>query len=212
MNNAPVKNTYKLDKHLLITGPNAAGKTTLLKTTLFNIIISQQIGFGFYRKAKIVPYDMIHCYINIPDTSGRDSLFQAEAKRGKDILAKIEEHDNNYRHFCVFDELYSGTNPYEAISSAYSYLKYLHKYDNVNFVITTHFLDLCKRLEKEERMHNYHMRIDTGTHKANEDFTYTYKMEKGISEIKGGIKVLKDLNYPAEIIDNTRVILNELVI
>lgn len=212
VNNAPVKNTYKLDKHLLITGPNAAGKTTLLKTTLFNIIISQQIGFGFYRKAKIVPYDMIHCYINIPDTSGRDSLFQAEAKRGKDILAKIEEHDNNYRHFCVFDELYSGTNPYEAISSAYSYLKYLHKYDNVNFVITTHFLDLCKRLEKEERMHNYHMRIDTGTHKANEDFTYTYKMEKGISEIKGGIKVLKDLNYPAEIIDNTRVILNELVI
>ena len=155
VNNSPVKNTYKLDKHLLITGPNAAGKTTLLKTTLFNIIISQQIGYGFYKKATIVPYDMIHCYINIPDTSGRDSLFQAEAKRGKDILTKIEENETssaNFRHFCVFDELYSGTNPYEAISSAYAYLKYLNKSDNVNFVLTTHFLDLCKRLEKDAQL------------------------------------------------------------
>ena len=215
LNNNPVKNTYKLDKHLLITGPNAAGKTTLLKTTIFNIILSQQLGFGFYKKASLVPYDMIHCYINIPDTSARDSLFQAEAKRCKDIISKIDTNgvdtngvDTNKRHFCVFDELYSGTNPYEAISSAYAFLKYLHKYDNVNFVLTTHFLDLCRRLEKEKGMQNYHMKIET----VNEDFKYTYKMEKGISEIKGGIKVLKDLDYPKEIINNTSLILKELII
>ena len=225
--NKPVKNTYKLDKHLLITGPNAAGKTTLLKTTLFNIILSQQIGYGCYKKATIVPYDMIHSYINIPDTSGRDSLFQAEAKRCKDILTKIEGNNNNTfstkRHFCVFDELYSGTNPYEAISSAYGYLKYLNKLENVNFVLTTHFLDLCRRLEKEKDMNNYHMRIDINKIKATDakakatdatdtDFTYTYKLEKGISEVKGGIKVLKDLEYPPEIIKTTITILKELVI
>jgi hypothetical protein len=231
--NKPVKNTYKLDKHLLITGPNAAGKTTLLKTTLFNIILSQQIGYGCYKKATIVPYDMIHSYINIPDTSGRDSLFQAEAKRCKDILTKIEGNNNNTfstkRHFCVFDELYSGTNPYEAISSAYGYLKYLNKLENVNFVLTTHFLDLCRRLEKEKDMNNYHMRIDINKIKATDakatdakatdttdttdtDFTYTYKLEKGISEVKGGIKVLKDLEYPPEIIKTTVSILKELVI
>jgi len=230
VNEKPVKNTYKLDKHLIITGPNAAGKTTLLKTTIFNIILSQQIGFGFYNKATINPYDMIHCYINIPDTSGRDSLFQAEAKRCKDILNHIinsndkevsdseektedEENFSKYkndsegkRHFCVFDELYSGTNPYEAISSAYAFLKFLNKHDNVNFVLTTHFLDLCRRLETEKKLHNFHMKIDT----TNNDFKYTYKLEEGISTIKGGIKVLKDLSYPHEIIENTTLTLNEM--
>ena len=224
VNNNPVKNSYKLDKHILITGPNAAGKTTLLKTTIFNIILSQQLGFGFYKNAKLQPYDMIHCYINIPDTSARDSLFQAEAKRCKDILTKISTigagtsgagtsgagtsgaGKQNIRHFCVFDELYSGTNPYEAISSAYSFLKYLHNTNNVNFIITTHFLDLCKRLEEEKKMQNYHMKIEA----CGDDFKYTYKMEKGISEIKGGVKVLKDLEYPQEIINMTSQILKEL--
>ena len=50
-------------------------ETTLLKSTLINLILSQQIGFGFYKSAYINPYKHIHCYINIPDTSGRDSLF-----------------------------------------------------------------------------------------------------------------------------------------
>ena len=205
---------------MLITGPNAAGKTTLLKTTIFNIILSQQIGFGFYKKASLEPYDMIHCYINIPDTSARDSLFQAEAKRCKDILEKMNEHElpiindgrtmplKSLRHFCVFDELYSGTNPYEAVGSAYAFLTFLNKNDNVNFVLTTHFLDLCRRLEKQKKMNNYHMKIEVN----EEDFKYTYKMAKGISTIKGGVKVLKDLDYPQEIINTTIETLKELEI
>ena len=200
----PVKNTYELDKHLLITGPNAAGKTTLLKTTIFNIIFSQQTGFGFYKKAQLKLYDHIHCYINIPDTSGRDSLFQAEARRCKDILTTLSavatntDKDNKLEnHLCVFDELYSGTNHYEAISSAYAFLSYLNKYSNVNFVLTTHYLDLCKRLDTQPGINNVHMEvIEEGT-----DFKYTYKLKKQVSTVKGGVKVLRDLDYPKEIIE-----------
>ena len=111
-----------LNKQILITGPNAAGKTTLLKTTLFNIIISQQLGVGCYKKATINPYNYIHSYINIPDTSQRDSLFQAEARRCKEILDSLTNNSDKERHFCIFDEIYSGTNPSEAIASAYSFL------------------------------------------------------------------------------------------
>lgn len=208
----PIKNSYTLDKHILITGPNAAGKTTLLKTTIFNIILSQQMGCGFYKSASIEPYDSIHCYINIPDTSARDSLFQAEARRCKDILTHIESSHPTHRHFCVFDELYSGTNPYEAIGSAYSFLNYLNKCDNVTFMLTTHYLDLCKRLDEEVNIKNFHMNIENVDSSTHTNFKYTYKMLSGISTIKGGIKVLIDLNYPQEIIDNTHKIIKELVL
>ena len=216
----PVKNSYELSKHILITGPNAAGKTTLLKTTLFNIIVSQQFGCGFYDSADIYLYDMIHSYINIPDTSGRDSLFQSEARRCKNILDKVvlgNHKTQTTRHFCIFDELYSGTNPYEAIGSAYSFLKYLNKYDNITFMITTHFLDLCKRLDNEPKINNCNMKINISNHtddtkNEHDMFQYTYKLEQGISTIKGGVKVLKDLEYPNEIINNTNNIIKELIL
>ena len=65
INKNPVKNSYSISKNKIITGPNAAGKTTILKTTLFNLICSQQFGLGFYSSAKVNPFDYLHCYLNI---------------------------------------------------------------------------------------------------------------------------------------------------
>ena len=191
-----VKNSYSLNKNMIITGPNASGKTTLLKSCLLNIILCQQIGCGFFSSADVKIYDFIHCYINIPDTSGRDSLYQAEARQCKTILNTIENNKDK-KHLCVFDELYSGTNPDEAIKSGISYLKYLNQFDNVNFILTTHYTKLCKSIQ-DKTSKNYHM----DTIATDEDFEFTYKIKKGISKTKGGIKVLKDLNYPKNIIEN----------
>ena len=203
-NSKCIKNNYKIDKNMLITGPNAAGKTTLLKTTLFNLILSQQIGYGFYDKSNISIFDHFHCYLNIPDTSGRDSLFQAEARRCKEILDIIKDK-NKERHFCIFDELYSGTNPYEAVASAYSYILYIIKNNkNFKFMITTHYLDLCKKLNEEVK--NNHMEVK----KQDDNFYYTYLVKNGMSSVKGGLKVLKDLNYPDTIIKNAETVLNKL--
>ena len=166
------------------------------------------MGCGFYTEATIKLYSYIHCYINIPDTSGRDSLFQAEARRCKEILQKIQK-SKTLGHFCVFDELYSGTNPYEAIGSAYSFIKYLNTYDNVNFVLTTHYTDLCKKLDNEKFINNYHMKILIDT---SNNFEYTYKLENGISNFRGATKVLKDLEYPDEILSDMKDIVSTLKI
>lgn len=191
-----VKNDVKLDKNFVISGPNASGKTTLLKTILANIIFTQQVGCGFYKSCVIRPYHRLHCYLNIPDTSGRDSLFQAEARRCKEIVDSIQS-DISLNHFGVFDELYSGTNPYEAVASAFSYLAYLAKYKNVNIMITTHFLNLCELLEKKEK----YQPIQMETEIVGGEAVYKYKIKKGISQVRCGIRVLRQLNYPQEILD-----------
>ena len=197
INNDSIKNDCNLKKNMIITGPNASGKTTTLKTVLINIILSQQIGYGCFESLKFCPYDNIHCYLNIPDTSGRDSLFQAEARRCKEIL-DIIHLEKNKTHFCVFDELYSGTNPEEAVVSAFAFMDYLIKNNNVTCILTTHYVNLCKKLENHDNIKNYSMR----TIQTDDNFEYTYCLKEGISQIKGGIKVLKDMDYPPEILIN----------
>ena len=203
MHNNPVKNTCNLE-NMTITGPNASGKTTTLKSILINVIITQQFGCGFYEDANIKPYDFIHCYLNIPDTSGRDSLFQAECRRCKEILDCIKVNDSSKTHLCVFDELYSGTNPEEAVMSSLAFMKYLIQNKNITSVLTTHFVKVCHKLEKhhDHLITNYHMQTET---LVDNDFKYTYKLEQGISSIKGGLKVLRDMNYPDEILNDTDV-------
>jgi hypothetical protein len=229
-----VKNDIVLDKKLIITGPNAAGKTTIIKTTLFNIILSQQIGYGAYDSATIMPYHFLHCYLNIPDTSGRDSLFQAESRRCKEILDCITENSTK-RHFCIFDELYSGTNPYEAVASAYGYVDCISGMRNVDFMLTTHYIQLCElfrgtgtgrtsgkkrkvvrkkgnevlalALAPNANIRNLHM--ETSAKDAfGMDYVYHYKVVPGISKVRGGIKVLVDLKYPDSIIQTTKSVLD----
>ena len=202
LENKPVKNTITLKKNIAITGPNASGKTTILKSILFNLILSQSFGYGFYSKAKIPLYSHIHCYLNIPDTSGRDSLFQAEARRCKEIMESLED---NKKHFCIFDELFSGTNPNEACASSYGFIKYLINKKNIDFVLTTHLLNLCKKINSV--IENNHMNVI----KINDfNFDYTYKMYPGISDIKGGLKVLADLNYPEYILNESNNLLKNM--
>jgi len=193
----PVKNTVQLDKNIIISGPNASGKTTIIKSTLINIIVSQQFGCGFYDSALLKPYDHIHCYLNIPDTSGRDSLFQAEARRCKEIIDIIDSCKET--HFCAFDELYSGTNPEEASISAIAFMKYIIKNKNVNSILTTHFIDVCKKLDTNKNIANHYME----TVKNDNKLEYLYQLKKGISKVKGGINILYEMNYPSEIIENT---------
>jgi DNA mismatch repair ATPase MutS len=187
-----------LSKNIVITGPNAAGKTTYLKTTMLNVIFTQQFGCGFYSACSIKPYTHIHSYLNIPDTSARDSLFQAESRRCKEIIeAVILSDQSTARHFCIFDELYSGTNPEEASKSAYAFLLWLSRRNNVDFILTTHYTDICSRWKKA-RIANWQMDaivLDNG------EISYTYKIKPGVSKVQGAIKVLRDMEYPKEILD-----------
>ena len=221
-----IPNTCGLDKNMIISAPNAAGKTTLLKSTAINIVFSQQVGCGFYKSGTVVPYTHIHSYLNIPDTSGRDSLFQAESRRCKEIIDLVSSPENaDARHFAILDELYSGTNPTEAGKSAYAFLKYLSKYENIDFMLTTHYVYVCKKFKKSQKIRNFKMGVEytdmneggvgdnidsdpdsvgfaIRSKKESGGYRFTYKLELGISKIQGAMKILKDMDYPQEMLDN----------
>jgi len=196
-----VKNDVTLDTYAVITGPNASGKTTYLKNTAINVILSQQLGIGFYESCTLRPYSHIHSYLNIPDTSSRDSLFQAESRRCKEILELIQTSKEK-RHFCIFDELFSGTNPREATKSAYAFLEYLRKYTHVDLFLTTHYVTICDNWKENKDIRpiqNYKMNVvhDESSGKTKP----TYVISEGISRVEGALGVLEELNYPEEMID-----------
>lgn len=197
-NRPPVKNDCAFSKNRILTGPNASGKTTYLKTTAINLILSQQLGLGFYDTCCFVPYAYFHSYINIPDTSARDSLFQAESRRCKDMLDIILNNDTK-THFCILDELYSGTNPIDATKTAFGFLSYLKKLPHVSFLLTTHYTSICERFQADDRdIENHQMWViyDPETRQIE----MTYRVVEGICHIEGAMSILKEMNYPEEIL------------
>ena len=187
-----VRNTVDLDRNLILSGPNASGKTTVLKTMMINSILCQQFGLGCFSEATIFQYDFFHSYLNIPDTSGRDSLFQAEARRCKDILDCVLLHKQK-RHLCIFDEIYSGTNPVDAVSCATMYLSLLNENKNsIDYLITTHFIDLCKHFVGSKHSINGKMDVI----QTEEKITFLYRILDGYSTVHGGKYILKEMNYP----------------
>lgn len=180
-----IKNEINLKKRIILSGPNASGKTTLIKGTCINILLSQQFGYGYFKKGKLNPYKHINCYLNINDNNDKDSLFQAEARRCKTILDSIKKN-NNDRHFCIFDELYSGTNPEDAVNAAFKYLTYIANL-NCDFIITTHYKDLCEKMIKSKKIRNNQMNH--------------YRIEKGITTTTNGLNILNEMNYPDDMLN-----------
>lgn len=192
-----VRNDIELTKNLIITGPNASGKTTLIKSTILNLLLSQSIGCGCYSRCRTQLYDYYHSYLNIPDTSNRDSLFQAEARRCKEIIMFIEKNKKK-KHFCIFDEIYSGTNPSDAVLCAKIYLNGLNDFkETVDYVLTTHYIDMCEKFEKNRFVINKKMKVNKN---ENGKLEYRYELVEGISKINGGYQILEQLDYPKHLL------------
>lgn len=217
-----VENDCDLAENIIITGPNASGKTTYLKTVALNLIFTQQFGMGCYSQCVLLrPYTQFLTYLNIPDTSDRDSLFQAEVRRGKVILDAVcvpattetKPTEQNYtattkNTFMLMDELFSGTNHDDAVQAAYGFLCYLGDEARrcyARFLLTTHFVEICDAVEKAKVDEKKHVAVNgrmavTDTATTGGDIQYLYKFEAGISRIKCGIQVLRQMGYPAEVL------------
>ena len=198
--NNTVKNSIDIKNNILITGPNAAGKSTFIKTIIINIILSQTIGISSAEKFEITPFHMIETYLHIPDTKGTSSLFEAEMFRSKEYIDKIKNLDNNKFSFIVLDEIFSSTNYVEGFSGAYSILKKISSFSNTLSITTTHYTDL-ENLEKDTngKIINYKFEIERY---INNEIIFNYKLKKGISNQYIALELLKKNGFDEDVIED----------
>ena len=182
------------NKNLMITGPNASGKSTFLKAITECLLLGQTIGVVPCHKMKFTPFKEINTYLNIPDCQGKESLFQAEMERCFNQIQSIKKLPPNEYVFSIMDEIFVSTNYYEGISGAYAISEKMGRFDNSMCIISTHFPTLSKFCQKKGHYTNYHFGIDEKTN------TKSYKIIKGSSKQHIALKMLKEKGFDNDII------------
>ena len=192
--NVVCNDIFLQETNMIITGPNAGGKSTFIKTMVINTLLNQTIGICASTQAIVTPFDIIHTQINIPDCKGKESLFEAEMYRCKETLNLISKHG---KKLIVMDEIFNSTNPVEGISGAYAVAKNIASNSSVLLAFTTHYTYLTK-LAKTNKFTNYRMNVVTN----NNTITFPYKLEKGISRQYVALELLKNNGFDEDIIDD----------
>lgn len=184
--------------NMIITGPNAAGKSTFIKSLVLSILLSQTFTITPCTKFYLTPFSIINTYLNIPDEKGKDSLFQAEMNRAISHLNLLRNLPSNKLSFIVMDEIFSSTNPEEAIAGASSIAELLSSYNNSISIITTHFKELTNISKHNSQFINYYFPVKIDT-KEKIEFLYTIK--KGVSNQYIALYLLKEQGLDKILID-----------
>lgn len=193
--------------NMIITGPNAAGKSTFIKSIALNILLSQTICLTFSEKLLITPFHYIASQINTYDINGQKSLFQAEMYNIKNIIDDIDNHSRKSEKSIVFlDELFNSTNIVEGVASSYAICDKLSKITTNLNIFATHFIYLCK-LSRNKKYVNYKFEADI----KNEEINFTYKIKKGISNQYIALEILRTNNFDKDIIDASIDIKNNIM-
>lgn len=194
----PVPYSFKLDnKGALVTGSNASGKSTYLRTIGINTLFSQTLHLVLAKTYSANYFRLLTSIGTTDSITEGDSYFMAEAKSLKRIIDELN-HDRPV--LCILDEIFRGTNTAERISAASEVLDYMIE-RNCCVIAATHDIELTSIVDN--RFINCHFKE---TIKGN-DIEFDYILRSGPCTSRNAIAILKYLDYPKEIHENanTRV-------
>ena len=189
---------------MMITGPNMAGKSALLRQTALIVLLAQVGCFVPAERAKIGLVDKIFTRVGASDNlSLGESTFMVEMTEASDILNNVSS-----RSLVLFDELGRGTSTYDGISIAWAIVEYLHEQPKARArtLFATHYHELNEMEKNFSRIKNYNVSVKEVDGKV----IFLRKLMKGGSEHSFGIHVAEIAGMPRSIVKRANAILKEL--
>lgn len=203
-----VPNDVKLDTEhqqiMMITGPNMAGKSALLRQTALIVLLAQIGCFVPAERARIGIVDKIFTRVGASDNiSLGESTFMVEMTEAANILNNVTP-----RSLVLFDELGRGTSTYDGISIAWAIVEYLHEHPKAQArtLFATHYHELNEMEKNFSRIKNYNVSVK----EVDGKIIFLRKLTRGGSEHSFGIHVAEIAGMPRSIVKRANVILKEL--
>ena len=202
-----VPNDVLLDNNgqqiIIITGPNMAGKSALLRQTALIVLMAQMGSFVPAESASIGVVDKIFTRVGASDNiSLGESTFMVEMNEAASILNNLSE-----RSLVLFDELGRGTSTYDGISIAWAIVEYIHENrGHAKTLFATHYHELNEMENSFQRIRNYNVSV----RESNGKVIFMRKLVRGGSEHSFGIHVAKLAGMPSSIIQRANQILKDL--
>ena len=189
---------------IIITGPNMAGKSALLRQTALITLLAQIGSFVPAESAHIGLVDKIFTRVGASDNiSVGESTFMVEMNEAADILNNVSS-----RSLVLFDELGRGTSTYDGISIAWAIVEYIHEHSKAKArtLFATHYHELNEMEKSFKRIKNYNVSVKEVDNKV----IFLRKLERGGSEHSFGIHVAKMAGMPKSIVKRANEILKQL--
>ena len=203
-----VPNDIELDAEqqqiMIITGPNMAGKSALLRQTALITLMAQMGCFVPAEAARIGLVDKIFTRVGASDNiSLGESTFMVEMTEASDILNNVTP-----RSLVLFDELGRGTSTYDGISIAWAIVEYLHEHKGAQArtLFATHYHELNEMEKNFSRIKNYNVSVK----ELNGKVIFLRKLMRGGSEHSFGIHVAEIAGMPKSIVNRANTILKQL--
>ena len=175
-----VRNPLCLARNMIVTGPNAAGKTTYVRSICGNILLSQSFGVAVATKAIVSPVHAIGSFMRVSDQVGKASLFDAEVRRCQDLIAMATSIAAQQQRALFFlDEPMHSTPPTEGAATAIAVTEHLGRMPGIRVISTTHFHTMALL---EQKYPSLFMNVSMEARlQENGEFKFPYRLCKGPS-------------------------------
>lgn len=188
----PVKNDIVTEQSVLITGSNASGKSTFLKTVAVNAILAQTIHTCMAKSYLAGMFRICSSMTLKDDIQGGDSYYMVEIKALKRIMDGLKNEDSPL--LCFVDEVLRGTNTVERIAASTQILESLSAKNCLCFA-ATHDIELTHLLQQSYKNYHFEEQIE------DNDIFFSYKIMDGRSATRNAIKLLRIMGYDNEIVE-----------